>query len=261
MQAASSLLPSPAKHNPLAAETRNVKSWIISPDGQSQRKSLQSSRPSLWLTGDKKVFLRRFKLWSSNMSTIIPNSPPSWTPCYDLPTFLAPTHTLHPPTTPKAHPALPPDESRRCATQLRRLNVNKLAHPHMTHHPFLPNMARNRTPVCPPLPSLITQHSWGAVCQCTTGAGVRLAQGQVTVIDRRMIDGCSWRSGSVFNCCWIGHFSPCKHVLRGASGWMTARRWKRRQTVSVKRGWAVELDLTDRTSGCLSGLLKTEWRP
>lgn len=122
-------------------------------------------------------------------------------------------------------------------------------------------MARNRTPGCPPLPSLITQHSWGAACRCATGAGVRLAQGQVTVIDRRMTDGCSWRSGSVFNCCWIGHFSPCKHVLRGASGWMTARRWKRRQTVSVKRGWAVEPDWTDRTSGCLAGLLQTEGRP
>lgn len=85
-------LPSPSKHNPLAAETPNVKSWIISPDGQSQTKSLQSSRPSLWLTGDKKVFLRRFKLRSSNMSTIIPNSPPSWTPCRDLPTLRFPPY-------------------------------------------------------------------------------------------------------------------------------------------------------------------------
>lgn len=95
------------------------------------------------------------------------------------------------PTTPRAHPASPPDESGRCAARLHRRNVNKLAHPHMTRHPFLPNMARNRTPGCPPLPSLITQHSCGAACRCAAGAGVRLARGQVTVIDRRMIDGCS----------------------------------------------------------------------
>lgn len=104
----------------------------------------------------------------------------------------------------------------------RRINVNRLAYPHMTHLSFLPNMARNRMPGCP-LPSLITQHSWELHAGCAAETGVRLARSQVTVIDRSMIDGCSWYSSSVFNCCWIGHFSPCKHVLRGALGWMTAQ--------------------------------------
>lgn len=70
-----------------------------------------------WLTGDKKVFLWCFKLWSSNMSTIILNSSPSWTPLM---------HHLLAATSPllamlvmrEVHPAFPLDKSGRWSTRL-----------------------------------------------------------------------------------------------------------------------------------------------
>ncbi len=72
-----------------------------------------------------------------------------------------------------------------------QVHPNKLAQPHMTHLSFLPNMARNRMPGCP----LAIPHYPAFLRAACRGrgreAGVRLAQGQVTVIDRRMIDGCS----------------------------------------------------------------------
>lgn len=83
-----------------------------------------------------------------------------------------------------------------------QVNMRKVAHLHMTHFSFLLIKSCNWTRGCH-LPSLITQHSSGGTRRSGRKAVVRLARGVMAVIEWNMMDGCSWCTSSVSNCCWI----------------------------------------------------------